>query len=540
MLVVTPITAIGTPRSLCARLRDRRADGLLPVARAAAAAAGHRGRGAGRDRARGRAAAEPGDRPRRPVVRLPHVRRGARHAGVGALRLGADLRPDHVAARRARDAADQDDASRSTGSSRTSRTSTASAGSCAACPTPTGRRPRPTSSRAGAPARSGPGRRTVTVRGLRGDAYAGAGTTLSVDGGDREAIADLLARHLAGRQGAQGRRLLPHPLPRAAAERARAVGGQQRLARPAGRRAADHAAAARARAAGPGRHALAAGHLGQARAAAVRLRRPAAGRERAPRHRPSPGSRRCATRPTGGRGSSPSSSSAARARRTSTSAASTPTSAGASATTSGPAPAKPGQVPLEHFLFDTKAGYCQHFSGAMALLLRFGGIPARVATGFSPGGFRKRQGEWVVRDRDAHSWVEAWFDGIGWVTFDPTPTATPARSLIAAIADPNSGSPERRRRRRARHPARHPQPGRRAARARPGHPAERHRRRRRRPRDEPVALRRRRGRPARAARARRAPDPPPPRRPAAAAGRARGRRPRRSPCAAPAARSPPA
>jgi transglutaminase-like putative cysteine protease len=105
-----------------------------------------------------------------------------------------------------------------------------------------------------------------------------------------------------------------------------------------------------------------------------------------------------------------------------------------------PAPVKPGQVPLEHFLFDTKAGYCQHFSGAMALLLRFGGIPTRVATGFSPGGFRKRQGEWVVRDRDAHSWVEAWFDGIGWVTFDPTPTATPARSLIAAIADPNSGS----------------------------------------------------------------------------------------------------
>ncbi len=97
-------------------------------------------------------------------------------------------------------------------------------------------------------------------------------------------------------------------------------------------------------------------------------------------------------------------------------------------------------MPLEHFLFDTKAGYCQHFSGAMALLLRFGGIPARVATGFSPGGFRKRQGEWVVRDRDAHSWVEAWFDGIGWATFDPTPTATPARSLIAAIADPNSGS----------------------------------------------------------------------------------------------------
>jgi protein-glutamine gamma-glutamyltransferase len=107
-----------------------------------------------------------------------------------------------------------------------------------------------------------------------------------------------------------------------------------------------------------------------------------------------------------------------------------------------PAPAPPGVPPLEHFLFEGKAGYCQHFSGAMALLLRFGGVPARVATGFSPGGFRRRQGEWVVRDRDAHSWVEAWFDGIGWVTFDPTPSATPARSLIAAINAPTQSNAE--------------------------------------------------------------------------------------------------
>jgi LPXTG-motif cell wall-anchored protein len=107
-----------------------------------------------------------------------------------------------------------------------------------------------------------------------------------------------------------------------------------------------------------------------------------------------------------------------------------------------PAPAPVGEAPLEHFLFEGKAGYCQHYSGAMALLLRFGGVPARVATGFSPGGFRRRQGEWVVRDRDAHSWVEAWFDGIGWVTFDPTPSATPARSLIAAISAPTQSGAE--------------------------------------------------------------------------------------------------
>ena len=91
------------------------------------------------------------------------------------------------------------------------------------------------------------------------------------------------------------------------------------------------------------------------------------------------------------------------------------------------------EAPLEFFLFDSRRGYCQQFSGAMALLLRMGGIPARVATGFSPGGFRGASREWVVRDTDAHSWVEAWFDGIGWVTFDPTPPATPARSQVAAI-----------------------------------------------------------------------------------------------------------
>jgi transglutaminase-like putative cysteine protease len=92
-----------------------------------------------------------------------------------------------------------------------------------------------------------------------------------------------------------------------------------------------------------------------------------------------------------------------------------------------------GRAPLDAFLIDTKEGYCQHFSGAMALLLRMGGIPARVATGFSPGGFSKRRNAWIVRDTDAHAWVEAWFDELGWVTYDPTPDSTPARSQIAAL-----------------------------------------------------------------------------------------------------------
>jgi len=95
----------------------------------------------------------------------------------------------------------------------------------------------------------------------------------------------------------------------------------------------------------------------------------------------------------------------------------------------------PDMAVLEAFLFDTRDGYCQQYSGAMALLLRMGGIPARVAAGFSPGGFSRGRGEWIVRDTDAHSWVEAWFDAYGWVTFDPTPGRSPARSQVAALSD---------------------------------------------------------------------------------------------------------
>ena len=82
-------------------------------------------------------------------------------------------------------------------------------------------------------------------------------------------------------------------------------------------------------------------------------------------------------------------------------------------------------VPLRAFLFRGRAGYCEQFSGAMALMLRMLGIPARVAAGFSPG---RPDGpdRYVVRDREAHSWVEVYFTGIGWVPFDPTPAVAPA------------------------------------------------------------------------------------------------------------------
>ena len=76
-------------------------------------------------------------------------------------------------------------------------------------------------------------------------------------------------------------------------------------------------------------------------------------------------------------------------------------------------------APLVSFVTQTKAGYCQHFAGAMAGMLRMLGVPARVAVGFTSGTLD--DGTWVVTDHDAHAWVEVWFAGIGWVPFDPTP-----------------------------------------------------------------------------------------------------------------------
>jgi hypothetical protein len=102
-------------------------------------------------------------------------------------------------------------------------------------------------------------------------------------------------------------------------------------------------------------------------------------------------------------------------------------------------PARP--YPLASFLFDTKTGYCQQFSGVMALMLRMGGVPARVASGFSPGSYNSERKDYVVRDTDAHSWVEAYFPPYGWITSDPTPAASPASSQLDDGGAGASGGP---------------------------------------------------------------------------------------------------
>jgi transglutaminase-like putative cysteine protease len=88
--------------------------------------------------------------------------------------------------------------------------------------------------------------------------------------------------------------------------------------------------------------------------------------------------------------------------------------------------------PLVGFVTRTRAGYCQHYAGAMALMLRYLGVPARVAVGFSSGTYDPTRHVWKVTDHDAHAWVEAWFRGYGWLPFDPTPSARPGRGQLSA------------------------------------------------------------------------------------------------------------
>jgi transglutaminase-like putative cysteine protease len=95
-----------------------------------------------------------------------------------------------------------------------------------------------------------------------------------------------------------------------------------------------------------------------------------------------------------------------------------------------------GPDPLADFLFNIRAGHCEYFSTAMAVMLRTHGIAARVVNGFLPGEYNEASGAFTVRQSDAHSWVEVYFpETKSWVTFDPTPAAgrtEPVRSGLAA------------------------------------------------------------------------------------------------------------
>ena len=84
-------------------------------------------------------------------------------------------------------------------------------------------------------------------------------------------------------------------------------------------------------------------------------------------------------------------------------------------------PAIEPEDPVGSFLFRSKSGYCEYFAAAMAVMLRTLNVPSRLVNGFQTGSYNRIGKDFVVRARDAHSWVEVYFTGYGWIPFDPTP-----------------------------------------------------------------------------------------------------------------------
>lgn len=91
------------------------------------------------------------------------------------------------------------------------------------------------------------------------------------------------------------------------------------------------------------------------------------------------------------------------------------------------APPKLNQDRIDGFLFDTKAGFCEHYSSSFTFMLRAAGIPARVVTGYQGGALSNGGNVWEVRQMDAHAWTEVWLEGQGWVRVDPTAFVAPER-----------------------------------------------------------------------------------------------------------------
>lgn len=91
---------------------------------------------------------------------------------------------------------------------------------------------------------------------------------------------------------------------------------------------------------------------------------------------------------------------------------------------------------IDEFLFDTKRGFCEHFSAAFVFAMRAAGVPARVVAGYQGGEVNPVDGFLVVRQYDAHAWAEVWIAGRGWVRVDPTAISAPSRintNLAAAV-----------------------------------------------------------------------------------------------------------
>ncbi|MFP4650709.1 MAG: DUF3488 and DUF4129 domain-containing transglutaminase family protein [Desulfobacterales bacterium] len=90
-------------------------------------------------------------------------------------------------------------------------------------------------------------------------------------------------------------------------------------------------------------------------------------------------------------------------------------------------PALLGQDPVDEFLFESRQGFCEHFASAFAVLMRAAGVPARVVGGYLGGEINPFAGHLIIRQSDAHAWVEVWYPDKGWTRVDPTVAVAPQR-----------------------------------------------------------------------------------------------------------------
>ena len=97
---------------------------------------------------------------------------------------------------------------------------------------------------------------------------------------------------------------------------------------------------------------------------------------------------------------------------------------------------------VDYFLFEAKRGYADYYASTMVVMLRTVGIPARLAVGFATGRYDVAQRRFVVTEKQAHTWPEAYFPGLGWIPFEPSPNQTPIDRGILASEISGSSNPE--------------------------------------------------------------------------------------------------
>ncbi|MFW6428931.1 MAG: transglutaminase TgpA family protein [Desulfosalsimonas sp.] len=101
-----------------------------------------------------------------------------------------------------------------------------------------------------------------------------------------------------------------------------------------------------------------------------------------------------------------------------------------------------GENPTDEFLFESRRGFCEHFASAFACLMRAADVPARVVGGYLGGEINPFAEYFIIRQSDAHAWVEVWYPGQGWVRVDPTLAAAPDRleqGIDAALSGGGNG-----------------------------------------------------------------------------------------------------